>query len=64
VTQVVIRNSHTGEEYEIAYADFRRGHHYAKPDGERVSFEDAGFRVVSYADGSEFTMPAERGHRS
>ena len=60
MAQVLIRNSKTGEEYEIAYADFRRGHHYQKPDGERCTFEEAGFRVVSYADGSEFTMPAER----
>ena len=60
MAQVVIRNSKTGEEYEIAYADFRRGHHYAKPDGERVSFEAAGFRVVSYADGSEYSAPVER----
>ena len=60
MANVLIRNSRTGEEYEIAYADFRRGHHYQKPDGERVSYEDGGFRVVSYADGSEFVPPAER----
>lgn len=55
--QVVIRHPRTGAEYEIDSADFRRGKHYQKPDGEHVTFEEAGFRIVSLADGQPYTGP-------
>jgi hypothetical protein len=58
VPQVLIRHPKTGEEYGIDSSDFRRGHHYEDPkSGDRVSYADAGFRIVSLADGSEYTGP-------
>lgn len=56
--EVIIRNSKTGEEYGIDSADFRRGKHYAdRQTGERKTFADAGFRIVSLADGQPYTGP-------
>lgn len=55
--QVRIRNDKTGQEYGIDSADFRRGRHYLNARGEFVSFADAGFRIVSLADGSPYTGP-------
>lgn len=56
MVQVVIRHK-DGREYEIASGDFRRGKHVEMPGGERVSYADAGFRVVSMADGQPYTGP-------
>lgn len=56
--QVLIRHPRTDEEYEIASGDFRRGKHYlARPDGEAQTYADAGFRIVSLADGSPYEGP-------
>jgi hypothetical protein len=55
--QVIISNEKTGEQYEIDSADFRRGKHYQQPDGEMVSFEEAGFKVVSLPNGEPYTGP-------
>lgn len=55
--EVIIRHPRSGEEYGIDSADFRRGHHYQKSDGSRVSYADAGFRIVSLADGQPYTGP-------
>lgn len=58
---VIIRHPRTDEAYEIASADFKRGKHYRKPNGEMVTYEEAGFRIESMADGSEYEAPMERG---
>lgn len=55
--EVIIRNPRTDETYGIDSAKFRSGKHYQKPDGERVSYADAGFRIVSLADGRPYTGP-------
>jgi len=58
--EVIIRHK-DGHEYGINSADFRRGKHYRDPKtGEMVTFEDAGFEIVSLADGSEYTPPTPR----
>jgi hypothetical protein len=57
VPQVIIRNDKTGAEYEIDSANFRRGKHYQQPDGEMVSFEEAGFRIVSLPNGEPYDGP-------
>jgi hypothetical protein len=57
MVEVIIRNARTGEEYGIESADFRRGKHYQKPNGERVTYADAGFRIVSLANGQSYTGP-------
>lgn len=56
--QVIIRHPKTEAEYEIDSADFRRGKHYQEaPGAERVTYADAGFRIVSLADGSRYMGP-------
>jgi hypothetical protein len=65
--QVIIRNSRTGEEYEIASFDFRRGRHYRDPkSGDMQTYEEAGFKIVSLPNGEPYEgplnePPAERG---
>lgn len=68
--EVIIRHPRTGEEYGIDSADFRRGKHYHRVVDGQVqpgqSYADAGFRIVSLADGQPYTgplnePPAERG---
>jgi hypothetical protein len=61
VPNVIIRNDKNGLEYEIASGDFRRGKYYLDPDdGEMHTYEEAGFRIVSLADGSPYEPPAPR----
>jgi hypothetical protein len=56
--EVVIRNDKTGEEYEIDSVNFRRGKHYLdQKSGEMVSFEEAGFRIVSLPNGEPYDGP-------
>lgn len=55
--QVIIRHPRSGAEYEIDSADFRRGKHFMKPDGEMVTYEEAGFRIASLPDGAPYTGP-------
>jgi len=60
--EVIIENSKTGEQYAIDSSDYRRGKHYQDPKtGEMVSYEDAGFKIVSKGDGQPYTPPAPRG---
>lgn len=58
--EVIIRHPRTGAEYGIQSGDFKRGKHFLNDKGEYVTFEDAGFRIVSLADGSPYEAPAER----
>lgn len=61
MAEVIIEHPKTGESYAVQMADFRRGKHYRNPKtGEMETYADAGFRVVSYGDGSEYHEPAER----
>lgn len=63
--QVKIQNKKTGEEYEINSADFRRGkHHRNAKTGEMETYEDAGFQIVSLADGGQYTPPTPPAERS
>jgi len=55
--QVLIRREKDGREYEIASGDFKRGKHFMDDDGEMRTFEAAGFRIVSLADGSPYEPP-------
>lgn len=56
--QVIISNDKTGEQYEIDSADFRRGKHYLDPkSGDMVTFQDAGFKVVSLPNGEPYEGP-------
>lgn len=56
--QVIIRHPKTEAEYEIDSADFRRGKHYlSQADGSLTTYEEAGFRIVSLADGQPYTGP-------
>jgi hypothetical protein len=60
MSEVIIRNSKTGEEYAVQLADFRRGKHYQDPkSGDMRTYEEAGFKIVSYGDGSEYTPLSE-----
>ena len=56
--EVIIENSKTGESYGIQSGDFRRGKHYRnRATGEMQTFEAAGFRIVSLADGQPYHAP-------
>lgn len=55
--QVIIRHPKSGREYGIDSADFRRRKAFADDDGSIKSYADAGFRIVSLADGSPYTGP-------
>lgn len=55
--QVIIRNPKTDQEYEIASGDFRHGKHVLNADGSRSTYEEAGFRIVSLADGQPYEGP-------
>jgi hypothetical protein len=57
--QVIIRHR-DGREYEIDSAAFRRGKHAINSKGERVTYEEAGFKIVSLADGRPYVPPAPR----
>lgn len=54
---VIIRNPRTGEEYGIDSSDFRRGKHYRRAGQPDQSYADAGFRIVSLANGQPYTGP-------
>lgn len=63
--EVIIRHPRSGQEYGIQSGDFRSGKHFLNDQGERQTYADAGFRIVSLADGSPYegplnTPPAER----
>lgn len=54
---VIIRHR-DGREYGIDSSDFRHGKHVENPKtGELESYADAGFRIVSLADGQPYTGP-------
>lgn len=61
--EVIITHPKTGESYGIQSGDFRRGKHYRTPDGEMVTYEEAGFKIVSQMDGSPYEPPATASER-
>lgn len=62
MAEVIIEHPRTGESYAIQTADFRRGKHYRTAKGDMATYEEAGFRIVSNGDGTEYHAPAERHH--
>lgn len=55
--EVIIRHPKTGREYGIQSADFKRRKAFAEPDGSLKTYEEAGFRIVSLADGQPYEQP-------
>jgi hypothetical protein len=60
MAEVIIENKRTGESYAIQSRDFRQGKHYRNAKGDMQTYADAGFRIISNGDGSEYHPPAER----
>lgn len=60
MAKVLIRHPRTGAEYQIEAGDFRRRKLHQDADGSMQTYEAAGFRVVSYADGSPYQQPAPK----
>jgi hypothetical protein len=59
--EVIVRHPKTDAEYGIDSADFRRGKHAVDPKtGELVTYEEAGYRIVSQMDGQPYHAPSER----
>lgn len=58
--KVLIRHPKTGHEYQIESGDFRRRKLHRAADGSLQTYEAAGFRIVSYADGSAYQPPAPK----
>lgn len=57
MTDVLIRNK-AGEEYVVTVADFRRVKAYPNEDGELVTYEDAGFKIVwQHPSGEPYEPP-------
>ena len=57
MTQVIIRHPRTDHEVGIDSADFKRRKLAADKDGNPVTYEEAGYRIVSLADGSPYEQP-------
>lgn len=60
MAQIIIRHPKTGHEIGIESGDFKRRKLGEGKDGKPVSYEDAGYRVVSHMDGSPFEQPAPK----
>lgn len=58
--KILIRHPRTEAEYQIESGDFRRRKLHMAADGTLQTYEEAGFRVVSYADGSPYQAPAPK----
>lgn len=52
--KVLIRHERLGLEYQIEAGDFRTRKLYRQPTGQLVTYADAGFRIISMADGQPF----------
>ena len=57
MASVIIRHPKTGHEVGVELADFHHRKLTKDKDGEPVSYEEAGYKVVSYMDGSEYKAP-------
>ena len=60
MAEVIIRHPKTGHEVGIELSDFRRRKLAQDKDGNPVSYEEAGYRVASYMDGSPYEQPAPK----
>ena len=58
MAEVIIEHPKTGESYAIQQSDFRRGKHYRTTKGDMATYEEAGFRIISNGDGTEYHEPA------
>ncbi len=58
MASVIIRHPRTGHEVGIESGDFKRRKLIKDKDGEDSTYEAAGYRIVSYADGSPYEQPA------
>lgn len=62
MADIIIEHPKTGEQYGIDSSDYRRGKHYKDPKtGEMQTYEEAGFKIVSMGDGTEYHAPTPRG---
>lgn len=59
--RVLIRHPRTGHEYAVLPADFRRRKLARDNDGKPITYADAGYRIVSYVDGSPYQPPKSDG---
>ena len=55
--KVIIRNPRTDHEVGIDSADFKRRKLAQDKDGNPVTYEEAGYRIISLADGSPYEQP-------
>jgi len=58
---VIIRHPKTGQEFGIESGDFKRRKLAQDKDGNQISYEEAGYRIVSHMDGSPFEQPKAEG---
>jgi hypothetical protein len=58
MARVIIRHPRTEHEVGIESGDFRRRKLAQDKDGNPISYEEAGYRIVSYADGQPYQQPA------
>lgn len=54
---VIIRHPKTDHEVGIEHSDFRRRKLAQDKDGNPISYEEAGYRIVSHMDGSPYEQP-------
>lgn len=57
MAQVIIRHPKTDHEVGIELRDFKHRKLAQDKDGNPVSYEEAGYRIVSHADGSPYEQP-------
>jgi hypothetical protein len=58
--KIIIRHPRTGHEVGIEAADFRRRKLAQDKNGKPVTYEEAGYRIVSQMDGSPYQQPAPK----
>ncbi len=60
MARVIIRHPKTGHEVGIDSADFRRRKLVKDKAGNDVTYEEAGYRIVSHMDGTPYQQPAPK----
>jgi hypothetical protein len=60
MARVIITRKDGGVEFGIELKDFRTRKLFKKEDGTMTTYADAGFRIVSYADGQPYQQPAPK----
>lgn len=59
--RVIIRHPRTGHEYAILPQDFRRRKLAQDKDGKPATYEEVGYRIVSYVSGEPYVQPRTDG---